>query len=88
MTAKTITLKKPIQQGSETISKLEFREPVAKDLRKLPLENMSMSVMLDLAGDLCGQPTSVVDQLSIADTQEVLGVVGGFLAGIQETGGK
>lgn len=86
--ATIVTLKKPIQLGSETISKLEFREPVAKDLRKLPLDAMSMGVMLDLAGDLCAQPNHVIDQLGMADTQQVLGVVGGFLAAIQETGGK
>ena len=84
----TIDLVKPVTLGSETIKVLNLREPVAKDLRKLPLDAMSMGVMLDLAGDLCGQPNHVIDQLGIEDTRNVLEAVGGFLSGFQATGGK
>lgn len=80
-----LTLMEPIQQGSETIKELEFRKPKAKDLRKLPV-NAGTGDILDLAGRLCGQPPSVIDELSIDDTVKVLEVVSDFLPGSQKTG--
>lgn len=78
-------LHKRIQHGSEEISELEFREPVAKDLRKLTGQGGTGEI-IDLAGRLCGQTPAVMDQLSIKDTKAVLKIVSDFLDDSQETG--
>jgi hypothetical protein len=83
----TITLAKPINFGSETISKLDIREPVAGDMRGLPLQ-MGFDEMLTLAGKLTAQPDSVINQLSMPDVTKVMEVVGDFLQGSPATGGK
>ena len=83
----TVNLSKPISFGTESITKLELREPVAGDLRGMPL-NMGMDEMLALAGKLSAQPDSVINQLSIPDMAKVMEVVGDFLQGSPATGGK
>lgn len=75
---KVIKLKEPIKYGSETISELTIRKPKAKDLRKLSGNN-SVSEILDLAGRLCGQPPSVMDELGMDDTMAILEIVGNFM---------
>lgn len=80
-----LILKKPIQSGSETISKLVFVEPKAKHMRSMP-PNPTVSDLLDLAGRLSGQPKHVIDELSIVDMNEVMAVISGFLDGSPQTG--
>jgi hypothetical protein len=75
--AKIIKLKEPIQFGSETIGVLEFQDMKAKHLRKISAKP-SMDDLLNLAGVLCGQPPSVIDELGMEDTQAVMELVGGF----------
>jgi len=75
--ANIIKLKEPIQFGYETIRVLEFETMKAKHLRKMPAKP-SMDDMLNLAGVLCGQPPSVMDELGMEDTQAVMDLVGGF----------
>lgn len=87
MTAKVVKLKTKIQHGSETVAVLEFQPLKAKHLRKMPM-NPGLSDMLNLAGDLCAQPPSVMDELSAEDTAAVLEVVGGFFGSFQPTGAK
>ena len=73
-----IELKEPIKFGSETISKLVFRKPKAKDFRDLKMP-LSVGELLDLAGKLSAQPKPVIDELGVEDTKTILGVVGDFL---------
>lgn len=80
-------LEKPIMHGSETISELTFREPVAKDLRALPVDPKTGD-LLDLAAKLAAQPPSVIDKLSIPDAVKVLELVGNALGVGLETGEK
>lgn len=82
-----IKLIKPVIFGSDEIKELEFREPVAKDLRKLT-GNGGAGEILDLAARLCGQTPPMIDMLSIKDTKKVLALVSGFLADSQETGNQ
>lgn len=82
-----LTLKEPIQFGSETITELEFVKPKAKHLRSLPIEP-GISDLLDLAGTISGQPKKVIDELSAEDTFEVLEVLNRFLPSGQKTGDK
>lgn len=85
--AAVIELREPIQRGTELITKLELRKPKAKDLRKLPMQ-LDTGDLLNLAGALCGQPPSVIDELGMEDTSELLDTVGNFMAPGQPTGGK
>jgi hypothetical protein len=83
----TLKLKEPVQQGSEIISELKFRAPKAKDFRRLP-SNPQTGDILDLAGRLCGQPPSMIDELGMEDMKAVLEVVGNFMEPGQQTGAK
>lgn len=72
------TLKEPIKQGSEIISELEMRKPKAKDFRGMSM-NPDVGALLDLAGKLCAQPKSVMDELGVEDMKVILQAVGDFL---------
>lgn len=85
METETLKLKKPVKLGSEEITELVFREPVAKDLRSLPLNPM-MGDMLDLVARLSGVLPAAIDNLSIEDATAAIGVVGNFMAASPATG--
>lgn len=80
-----LKLKEPITFGSETISTLVFHRPKAKHFRTFPMEPKFGDV-LDLMGKLCGQPTPVMDELSIADLTEVAKLFEGFIPAGLATG--
>lgn len=61
-----IKLDDPIEYGKDVISELEFTEPKAKHMRMMPA-NPTVSDMLDIIGQLCAQPKSVIDELSLGD---------------------
>lgn len=82
-----ITLKVPLKYGSETITELELKAPVARDFRDMPLEPKYGDLM-DVAAKLCNQPPSVIDQLSPVDMSEVLLKVGEFMGTGPKTGKK
>ena len=81
----TLKLKKKVVLGSEEFTELRVREPIAKDLRRLPA-NAGTGDILDLAARLCNQPSAVIDLLGMADTQKLLKLVGDFIEPGQETG--
>lgn len=80
-----ITLSKPVQFGSETVSELVFREATARDFRELPMEPR-IGDFLNVAARLCGQVPAVMDMLSPSDMSEVIAVVGKSWAPGQGTG--
>ncbi len=82
-----ITLKKPVQFGTESIAELEFREATAKDLRDLPLEPR-IGDFLNVAAKLCGRTPAEMDLISPADMAEVIAVVGNAFAPGPGTGEK
>lgn len=82
-----LTLKKPLQFGSETISELEFREATTKDFRDMPLEP-KIGDFLDVAGKLCGRLPAEMNLLSPTDMMAVIGIVGNSFAPGLETGAK
>ena len=86
---KEIKLREPIQFGgsSELISVLHVRKPKAKDIRDLPVEP-STGDILNLAGRLCGQAPSIIDELCIEDCSELLETVGNFIVPGPRTGNK
>ncbi len=81
----TVKLKEPIPFGSETIAELTLRKPKAKDFRRMPM-NPGVGDLLDLAGQLSGQPKVVIDELGAEDMHEVLERVGDFFPSGRGTG--
>lgn len=79
MDHKKFELSEPVRQGSEEITHLEIRKPRAKDLRKFPAQAKTLGEMLDFAAHLCGQPPSVIDQLSLEDAMGLFEVIMDFL---------
>ena len=82
MEAITIKLKEPITRGtnSEAIQELVFsREPRVGDLKGIKLDNIRTDDLIMVAGRLCNQPPSVMDQLSLADAVAVVEVIMPFL---------
>lgn len=81
----TYKLQTPVKLGEQgdLVTELAFREPKAKDFRHMPMD-IRMGDMLDLAGKLCGQPSAVMDLLSIPDLMNVLEKIADFMpAGLQ-----
>lgn len=86
MQPKTITLRHPVVHGAESITELTFSRAVkGKDLRGLPL-SMGFEHLLILAGRLCGQPPSVMEQLEGEDLLTVVETAGVFFAPGRPTG--
>ena len=81
----TIELIEPIQvtEKSTPITVLNFRKPTLGDLRSLGTE-ADMGAIIDIASKLCGQPTVVLDKLSMEDAAEVMKLVEGFFESFQK----
>ena len=75
-------LKKPVQLGSETITEINYRDAVAKDIRKMRVgpaaEKMELGDLLDIFTSICDQNRVVIDKLSPADCFAVTEIVNGF----------
>lgn len=75
-------LKKPVQHGSELIEVIRYREPVAKDIRKVKIgpaaEKMELGDLLDIFALISDQSPVVIGQLSAQDSYEAVGIVNGF----------
>ena len=84
----TLKLSEPVQFGSETISELSFRKPIAKDFRNLPVGEITQGHLMDLASRLCGQPPSIIDSLCINDLAEVMLALGKYMGSGPKTGEK
>lgn len=82
-----ITLKDPVQHGSETITELELRAPKAKDMRGMPLQ-LDWDSMLTLASRCAAQPPSVINELSFADLTQVAEAIGNFIGAGPLTGAQ
>ena len=83
---RTITLKDPIQFGTETITELQLRAPKAKDFIGMPMSGHTGGDIIKLAVKLSGQPDAVIGELSIGDFMEVADIIGGFFPDGQLTG--
>jgi hypothetical protein len=81
MEPKIITLLEPIEANGETVKQLIIESPRGKDMRKLPVGNITLGMLLDLASACSGIPPSSMDQLCAADAMVVGDAVGDFLGG-------
>lgn len=84
----TITLRKPIESGKQTITEITIRPVRGKDLRMLKLSDPPLVQTLNMLSWLSGQPLKVVDELEGDDLGEAIKVVNDFLFAIQGTGEK
>lgn len=80
-----IKLQDPVEYGSEVIYELKLQKPKAKHFKRLSFDNPSFPEMLEILGQLAGQPPSVIDELSWVDTQTATGILGNLLAPSQTT---
>jgi hypothetical protein len=77
----TFKLKNPVSYLDETITELTLRPIVARDLRAFPVGGaMSFGDFLDIAGNLAGQPKSMVDRLSGEDAMSLVSKISAFLS--------
>lgn len=79
-----------IQVGSETIAELTFSPIKGKHLRGIVFSSKGMLFddLLTVAGRLCKQPPSVMDEIEGEDLEEVLEIVSGFISSGRKTGKK
>ena len=75
-----LVLSQPIKFGSEEVTELHFRAPVARDFRSLKIQSMSMGDLLDLASILSDTEKSKIDMLSAKDALKVVEIVSSFLS--------
>lgn len=74
------TLLSPLKVGDDTtIETLTFKVPKAKHIRFLKFNDPTMDQVLLLAGKLCGQPPSVMDEIEMDDLFGIADVVVNFL---------
>lgn len=81
----TIPLVYPIQFGERRIGSLTLRPLTAKEMRRTQGKN-TMSIMLDYAGYLSGEPPQVIDLLQAVDAVEVTNAVTDFFGVSHRTG--
>lgn len=92
----TIILSKPVSievktgngPRTKTVVQLTIRPPKGKDLRRVDRTKSPISVSLDMASWLSGEPTQIIDELEGSDLREVLKVVDDFFSAFQSGGGK
>ena len=81
-----IILKTSLTHGEAKITELNFREPVAKDLRKYEMTDLNkFSKIQSLSAQLCGLPESVLDNLSMEDLINCSRMILSFLPPSPET---
>ncbi|MBE9542500.1 MAG: phage tail assembly protein [Proteobacteria bacterium] len=65
-----IELSDPFEYGKERVTQLEITEPKAKHIRQMPASPKTDD-MLKIIGQLCGQPDSAIDELSLRDVAKL-----------------
>lgn len=84
---RVVTLKYPIDFGSQHITTLELRRGRMGDLKGIKLgATVATSDLLLLASRLSGQPVNVIELLDAEDAGEVMDVVLDFFARCLSTG--
>lgn len=84
----TITLRKPIRSGNDSVTELTIRPVKGKDLRRLKPTDPPLVQTLNMLSWLSGQPMQVIDELEGDDIGQAMEVVNDFLFATQRTGDK
>lgn len=85
---RVVKLAVPVRHGDEEILELRFRSGRLGDLKGITLrpDGMPVDDLLKVAGRLCGQPSTVIEQLDQVDAGEVMGLALDFYRRCLETG--
>lgn len=78
-TVVTVSLKSPVMHGEQEVAQLHFQPLKWGHLRKIPLQEPTYAVIIDVAAALCGMPSSVLAQLEAEDAAAVHAFVEGAL---------
>ena len=84
----TYPLKHPVTIGSETHTEVVIGRIKGKHMRALPADkaDYNMGVIMDLAAQVMGESSVLLDEIDAEDLMEVCGIVGERLAGGLPTG--
>lgn len=84
----TVKLKEPVSRkgADENIEELRLKKPKARHIKHLNFDNITFEDLLMVGSKVSGEPMSVIDELCIEDTMEVVGVIGDFLPSMEKTG--
>lgn len=85
-TPHVLTLKKPIQVGSEKVKSLTFSAPKAKHIRAMPADGGTFGDVMTVAGKMTGEAPSLIERLGPEDFAAVAELVTLFLIGSRPTG--
>ena len=72
-----LPLNDPIVFGKETIKEFTMETPKAKHLRDMP-GDPSMGDIYNIIADLAGQPDSIIDELSMRDSEMAIDYFNSF----------
>lgn len=85
----THKLKYPIQIGDETTTEIVFkRRLIAKDLKGIPADGMTLDCTTLMLSRVVGKPVAVMEQLDAEDLTDLAEVIGSFLSRGRTTGGN
>lgn len=86
----TLTLKKPVVVGYDTISELVIhREPEMGDFDNMDLSALKSKDLMFILSKVTGQPKkTVIDKLSFRDGIKAMEVINHFLVDVPETGAE
>ena len=77
---KVVKLQYPVKHGSQTVTEIVFQNrPKSRHIKHLKGES-TFGDLLHAAGLATGTPKEVLDELDIADSQELVGIMSDFLA--------
>lgn len=78
---RTITLKYPVDRGSERITQLTVRRGRLGDLKGIKLGgDVAADDLMLVASRMCGQPRDVIEKLDPEDAEEVMSLVLDFFS--------
>jgi hypothetical protein len=87
-----LTLKDPVSLGDDIHRELTFREPKGRDMADLEFgttgNRVRLGILLEMAKATCEQAGAnrIIDDLSVRDTLELAGLMGGFFGDGGPTG--
>lgn len=83
----TIDLEHPVMHGTQEVTQLVLQGPLrGKHLKGIPLDTITFDHVLLIAGRMCGQVPTVMEQLQGDDLMRVIQETSGFLSGGRTTG--
>lgn len=91
MEPKVIKLEEPLINEGQTVSEVTIYGLKAKHLRTVPAELFdgtakNPAAFIPIVASVTGLPEAVVDEMSLVDLVDIIGVISDFMAVSQKTG--